>query len=106
MSGVLLPAFGESRTVNVYGWSDYVDPKVIEDFTNETGIKVTYDVYNSDETAVAQLQAGKTGFDVMIVSGRVLQKQIAAGLYLRTRQKQTSKQQDSLAGSHGASCCL
>ena len=83
MSGVLLPAFGEARTVNVYGWSDYIDPKVIEDFTNETGIKVSYDAYNSDETAVAQLQAGKTGFDVMIVSGRVLQRQIAAGLYLR-----------------------
>ena len=49
MSGVLLPAFGQERIVNVYGWSDYVDPKVIEDFTKETGIKVAYDAYNSDE---------------------------------------------------------
>ena len=106
MSGVLLPAFGEARTVNVYGWSDYIDPKVIEDFTNETGIKVSYDAYNSDETAVAQLQAGKTGFDVMIVSGRVLQRQIAAGLYLRLDKSKLPNSKNSLAGSHGASCCL
>jgi putrescine transport system substrate-binding protein len=83
MSGVLLPAFGQGGIVNVYGWSDYVDPKVIEDFTKETGIKVAYDAYNSDETLEARLQAGKTGYDVVIVSGRVLQRQIAAGLYLR-----------------------
>ena len=83
MSGVLLPAFGQGGIVNVYGWSDYVDPKVIEDFTKETGIKVAYDADNSDETLEARLQAGKTGYDVVIVSGRVLQRQIAAGLYLR-----------------------
>jgi putrescine transport system substrate-binding protein len=83
MFGVLLPAYGQGGIVNVYGWSDYVDPKVIEDFTKETGIKVTYDAYNSDETLEARLQAGKTGYDVVIVSGRVLQRQIAAGLYLR-----------------------
>lgn len=81
MSGVLLPAFGKEQIVNVYGWSDYVDPKVIEDFTKETGIKVAFDVYNSDETLEARLQAGKTGFDVVIVAGRVLRRQIAAGLY-------------------------
>jgi putrescine transport system substrate-binding protein len=83
MSGILVPALGQEKIVNVYGWSDYVDPKVIEDFTKETGIKVSYDAYNSDETSEARLQAGKTGFDVVIVSGRVLQRQIAAGLYLR-----------------------
>jgi putrescine transport system substrate-binding protein len=83
MSGVLLPAFGQGGSVNVYGWSDYVDPKVIEDFTKETGIKVTYDTYNSDETLEARLQDGKTGYDIVIVSGRLLHNQIAAGLYLR-----------------------
>jgi putrescine transport system substrate-binding protein len=83
MSFILFPAFGQERSVNVYGWSDYVDPKVIEDFTNETGIKVTYDTYDSEETLEARLRGGKTGFDVVIVSGRLLQKQIAAGLYLK-----------------------
>jgi putrescine transport system substrate-binding protein len=83
MSGVLFPAFGQDKLVNVYGWSDFVDPKVIEDFTTETGIKVTYDTYPSDEGLEARLAAGRTGFDVAIVPGRVLQRQLAAGLYLR-----------------------
>ena len=81
LSGALLPAFGDARLVNVYGWGDDIDPKVIEDFTKETGITVTYETYNSDKTLEARLQAGRTGFDVVIVSGRVLQGQIAAGLY-------------------------
>ncbi len=83
MSGVLCPAFGRDKVVNVYGWSDFIDPKVIEDFTTETGIKVAYDTYPSDEGLEARLAAGQTGFDVAIVPGRVLQRQIAAGLYLR-----------------------
>ncbi|MGC2222514.1 MAG: extracellular solute-binding protein, partial [Methylocella sp.] len=78
---MLLPAFGQEKAVNVYGWGDYIDPKVIEDFTKETGLKVAYDAYDSNEAFEARLQTGKTGFDVVIVSGSVLQRQIAAGLY-------------------------
>jgi putrescine transport system substrate-binding protein len=79
--GLLLPAFGQERYLNVYGWSDYIDPKVIEDFTKETGVKVAYDAYDSNEVFEARLQAGKTGYDVVIVAGSILQRQIAAGLY-------------------------
>ncbi|MGH6858098.1 MAG: spermidine/putrescine ABC transporter substrate-binding protein PotF, partial [Methylocella sp.] len=81
LCSLVLPAFGQEKAVNVYGWSDYVDPKVIEDFTKETGIKVSYDAYDSNEAFEARLLTGKTGFDVVIVSGSVLQRQIAAGLY-------------------------
>jgi putrescine transport system substrate-binding protein len=83
MSGILCPAFGSDKVVNVYGWSDFVDPKVIEDFTTETGIKVTYDTSPSVEELETRLAAGQTGFDLAIVPGRVLQRQIPAGLYLR-----------------------
>ncbi len=79
--GLLLPALGQEKTVNVFGWGDYIDPKVFEDFTKETGIKAAYDAYDSNEALEARLVAGKTGFDVVIVSGSVLQRQIAAGLY-------------------------
>jgi putrescine transport system substrate-binding protein len=79
--GLLLPAFGQEKIINVYGWGDYIDPKVIEDFTKETGLKVAYDAYDSNEAFEARLQAGKTGFDVVIVPGSILQTQIAAGLY-------------------------
>ena len=82
MSGILCPAYGRDKVVNVYGWSDFVDPKVVEDFTKETGIRVAYDTFPSVEELETRLAAGQTGFDVAIVPGRVLQRQIATGLYL------------------------
>src|SRR3954447_27023724 len=39
-----------TRTVNVYNWSDYIDPSVLEDFTKETGIAVRYDNFDSNDT--------------------------------------------------------
>jgi putrescine transport system substrate-binding protein len=78
-----LPAFGQTRMVNVLGWSDYIDPNVILDFTEETGIKVTYDSYNSDSALEAKLMSGKEAFDVVIVSAPALSKQIASGAYLK-----------------------
>ena len=35
----------QDKVVNVYNWSDYIDPAILEDFTKETGIKVVYDTY-------------------------------------------------------------
>jgi putrescine transport system substrate-binding protein len=81
LCGPLLPAFGREKAVSVYGWGDYIDPKVIEDFTKETGIKVTYDAYDTNDAFDARFLSGKTGFDVVIVPGPVLHRQIAAGLY-------------------------
>ncbi|MGA7385373.1 MAG: extracellular solute-binding protein [Methylocella sp.] len=81
LGSLLLPAFGQEKTVNVFGWGDYIDPKVIEDFTRATGLKVAYDAYDSKEAVEARLLTGKTGFDVVIVPGSVLQRQIAAGIY-------------------------
>src|SRR5512139_4007242 len=78
-----LPVFGQTRIVNVLGWSDYIDPNVILDFTDETGIKVTYDSYNSDAGLEAKLTSGKESFDVVIVSAPALSKQIASGAYLK-----------------------
>ncbi len=78
-----LPAFGQTRVVNVLGWSDYVDPGVILDFTEETGIRVTYDSYNADAALEKRLKEGKETFDVVIVSAPVLSKQIAAGAYMK-----------------------
>jgi putrescine transport system substrate-binding protein len=81
LCGKLLPAFGQEKTVSILGWGDYIDPKVIEDFTKETGLKVAYDAYDSNEAFEARFLTGKIGFDVVIVSGSVLQSQIAAGIY-------------------------
>ena len=69
------------KTVNVYNWSDYIDSKILEDFTTETGIKVIYDTYDSNEVLETKLLAGKTGYDVVVPSATFLQRQIQAGIY-------------------------
>ena len=81
LSCCALPAMCQERIVNVYGWGDYVDPRVLADFTRTTGIKVTYENYTSDENAEKTIKPGNAAFDVVIVSSRILAKQIAAGLY-------------------------
>ncbi|MGA3303205.1 MAG: polyamine ABC transporter substrate-binding protein [Methylovirgula sp.] len=77
------PALAAERVVNVYNWSDYIAPNVLEDFTKETGIKVVYDTYDSNETLETKLLAGNTGYDVVVPSGTFLERQIKAGLYLK-----------------------
>src|SRR5262252_2032217 len=69
------------RVVNVYNWSDYIDPAVIEAFTKETGIKVRYDTFDANETLETKLLAGKSGYDVVVPTGYFLQRQITAGVF-------------------------
>ncbi|WP_431310997.1 polyamine ABC transporter substrate-binding protein [Methylobacterium nigriterrae] len=69
------------RVVNIYNWSDYVDPKVLEDFTRETGIKVVYDTYDNNEILETKLLAGRSGYDVVVPSGPFLQRLIRAGAF-------------------------
>lgn len=76
------PAFAQEKVVNVFNWSDYIDPTVLEDFTKETGIKVRYDVFDSNEVLETKLLAGKTGYDVVVPSNTFLQRQIKAGIFM------------------------
>jgi putrescine transport system substrate-binding protein len=70
-----------TRVVNVYNWSDYIEPKVIEDFTKETGIKVQYDTFDANETLETKLLAGKSGYDLVVPTGYFLERQIKAGVF-------------------------
>jgi putrescine transport system substrate-binding protein len=74
-------AKAEEKVVNVYNWSDYIDPKTLEDFTKETGIKVNYDVFDSNEVLQTKLLAGNTGYDVVVPGANFLEAQIKAGVY-------------------------
>jgi putrescine transport system substrate-binding protein len=71
----------QERTVNVYNWSDYVEPTVVESFTKETGIKVKYDTFDANETLETKLLAGKSGYDVVVPTGYFLERQIKAGVF-------------------------
>lgn len=69
------------KVVNVYNWSDYIEPSVLDDFTAETGIKVNYEVMDSNELLETKLVAGRTGYDVVVPSASFLARQIKAGIY-------------------------
>jgi putrescine transport system substrate-binding protein len=81
------PAAAQQRTVNVYNWSDYVDPKVLEEFTQTTGIKVVYDTYDNNEIVETKLLAGKSGYDIVVPSGPFLQRLIATKKVFRPLDK-------------------
>ncbi|MEX0752252.1 MAG: polyamine ABC transporter substrate-binding protein [Xanthobacteraceae bacterium] len=71
----------KKRVVNVYNWTDYIAPEVLKDFTGETGIEVTYDTFDSNDTLETKLLAGKSGYDVVVPTAYFLQQQIKAGVF-------------------------
>ncbi|HWS40273.1 MAG TPA: polyamine ABC transporter substrate-binding protein [Arenimonas sp.] len=72
----------EDKQVFVYNWSDYIAEDTLANFEKETGIKVVYDVYDSNETLEAKLLAGSSGYDVVFPSARPFaEKQVQAGIF-------------------------
>lgn len=76
-------AWAQDRVVNVYNWSDFIDQKVLEDFTKETGIKVIYDTYDNNEIVETKLFAGKSGYDIVVPSGPFIQRMIPTNVLLK-----------------------
>jgi putrescine transport system substrate-binding protein len=71
---------GGSKVLNVYNWSDYIAEDTIKNFEKETGIKVNYDNYDSNETLMAKLIAGNTGYDIVVPGAHFAKTQIEGGL--------------------------
>jgi putrescine transport system substrate-binding protein len=76
------PAAEEEKVLNVYNWSDYIAPDTLAKFEKETGIKVTYDVFDSNEVLETKLVTGNTGYDVVVPSLTFLARQIQAGVFM------------------------
>ncbi len=82
-------SFAQDETVlHVYNWSSYIAPNTISDFEKETGIKVVYDVFDSNEVLEAKLLAGGSGYDVVVPSNNFLAKQIRAGVFQKLDRAQ------------------
>src|SRR3546814_7021236 len=64
----------------LYNWSNYFPPDLLTKFEKDTGIKVTLDVYDSNETMLAKLQAGAAGYDVVVPSDYMVKIMIEEGL--------------------------
>ncbi len=82
LGSAAMPRAAEERVLNIYNWSDYIDPQVLEAFTRETGIKVVYDTYDNNEILETKLLAGRSGYDLVVPSGPYLQRLIRAGAFL------------------------
>src|ERR1044072_7070649 len=76
-----LSADAQEKRVNVYNWTDYIAPEVLKDFTKETGIEVTYDTFDSNDTLETKLLAGKSGYDLVVPTAYFLERQIKAGVF-------------------------
>lgn len=68
------------KELNIYNWSDYIAEDTITNFEKEFGVKVTYDTYESNEEMVAKLQAGASGYDIVVPSNYIVPVVVAAGL--------------------------
>ena len=80
---VVSAAHAEAPELHVYNWSDYIAPDTIANFTKESGIAVTYDVYDGNEVLEAKLLAGQSGYDVVVPSASpFMAREITAGAFL------------------------
>jgi putrescine transport system substrate-binding protein len=75
------PATANEKVLNVYNWSDYIQPSVIKDFEKETGIHVNYDVFDSNEILETKLLTGHTNYDVVVPSAAFMERQLQADIY-------------------------
>ncbi|WP_439649504.1 polyamine ABC transporter substrate-binding protein [Halomonas alkalisoli] len=77
----LMTGAAHADEVRVYNWSDYIAPDTLEKFTDQTGIRVIYDVYDSNEVLDAAMLSGRSGYDVVVPSNHYLTRQVSAGVY-------------------------
>src|SRR3984957_5202265 len=82
LCALLGSAHAEAPELHVYNWSDYIAPDTIPNFTKETGIAVTYDVYDGNEVLEAKLLAGQSGYDIVVPSASpFMAREITAGAF-------------------------
>ena len=75
-------ASAEEKRLFIYNWTDFIGRDTVAEFEKETGIKVIYDVYDSEETMDARLLAGSAGYDVVVASTEYFGREIKAGVYI------------------------
>src|SRR5262245_47604040 len=73
----------EEKVLHVYNWSDYIADDTVANFEKQTGIKVTYDVFDSNDVVETKLLAGHSGYDVVVPSASFLERQIKAGVFMK-----------------------
>ncbi|MDR3552213.1 MAG: spermidine/putrescine ABC transporter substrate-binding protein [Clostridia bacterium] len=86
IAAVCLPFAGCARTVkptqtiNVYNWGEYIDESVNAEFTKETGIRVNYTTYATNEELYSKLKAGGVNYDVVVPSDYMISRMISENM--------------------------
>ena len=83
VSALARPAIAQTRELLLFNWTNYTSPEMLKRFEAETGIKVRLDTYESNEAMLAKLQAGGTGYDIVVPTGPTVQTMVRNGLLLR-----------------------
>lgn len=73
-------AFAADESINVYNWGEYIDQDVLDMFYDETGIKVNYTTYDSNETMYSKIVSGAASYDVVVPSDYMISKMAQEGL--------------------------
>lgn len=81
LATAISPVLAQNAVVNVYNWAEYTAPDTLPGFERATGIKVRYDVYDSNDTLQAKLLTGKSGYDVVVPSTHYAARQLERGLF-------------------------
>jgi spermidine/putrescine transport system substrate-binding protein len=89
----LLFASGAARAdgeLHIFNWGDYTNPKLIEKFEKTYKVKVTLDSYDSNETMLAKVRAGHTGYDIVVPSDYTVKIMVSEGMLAETKPNQMS----------------
>jgi putrescine transport system substrate-binding protein len=78
----------EEKVLHVFNWSDYIAEDTVPNFEESSGIKITYDVFDSNDVVETRLLAGNSGFDVVVPSASFLERQIKAGVFQKLDKSQ------------------
>ena len=73
------------NSITVYNWGEYIDPDLLKQFEKETGIKVIYETFDSNEAMMTKIEQGGTSYDIAVPSEYAIEKMTEADLLLTDR---------------------
>ena len=73
---LLLSACDNQNVLRIYNWGEYMDEDILKEFTKETGIKISYSNYASNEEMYARLKGGGSSFDLLIPTDYMIERMI------------------------------
>lgn len=75
--------YTSGNTITVFNWGDYIDSDLIKQFEKETGIKVIYETFDSNESMLTKIQQGGTSYDIAVPSEYAIEKMIEEDLLIK-----------------------